>query len=195
MVTRLDFRQATEDLKHTGFSPNPDKVFFSLPNARELLMNGLHYFAGENATWLPEYSEIASWLEGNNGLGLLCYGNCGRGKSLICGKIIPILLHHYCRKIVSCYDSQTMNNNPDEVKNKHIIYIDDVGIENISVKYGEKRLVFPEIVDEAEKKGKLLILSTNLSKDEILQKYGERTMDRLNAITKRVRFVGKSLRV
>ena len=64
--------------------------------------------------------------------------------------------------------------------------MDDIGTENLSVKYGEKRLAFAELTDEAEKKGKLLILTTNLSIDELREKYGERTVDRLRAITKTV---------
>ena len=87
-----------------------------------------------------------------------------------------------------------MNANLEEVKKKHIIYIDDVGTENLSVKYGEKRLAFAELADEAEKKGKLLILTTNLTIDELREKYGERTIDRLRAITKTVLFSGISLR-
>ena len=87
-----------------------------------------------------------------------------------------------------------MNANADTVKQKHIIYIDDIGTENLSVKYGEKRLVFPELVDEAEKKGKLLIITTNLSLSELSEKYGERTIDRLRAITTSVLFKGESLR-
>lgn len=71
---------------------------------------------------------------------------------------------------------------------------DDIGTENLSVKYGEKRLSFAELADEAEKKGKLLILTTNLSIDELREKYGERTIDRLRAITRTVLFSGESLR-
>lgn len=191
---KIDFQQAIENLKHTGFNPMPDKVQISIPNAKEVLWNGLRHFEGDNAIWLKEYDEVARWLENNEGRGLLCYGNCGRGKSLVCWKIIPLLIHHYHRKIISCYDSQQMNADIDEVKSKHLIYIDDIGTENVSVKYGEKRLAFSEVVDEAEKRGKLLIVTTNLSLDEIEQKYGERTMDRLVAITKRVKFLGESLR-
>lgn len=191
---KIDFQTAIENLKHTGFSPIPDKVYISVHNAKELLWDGLRYYEGDSAKWLVEYEDVAKWLSNNEGRGLLCYGNCGRGKSLICWKIIPLLIHNYHRKVVSCYDSQQMNADIDEVKSKHIIYIDDVGTENVSVKYGEKRLAFSEIVDEAEKKGKLLIITTNLSLDELARKYGERTMDRLVAITKRVKFLGESLR-
>lgn len=190
----IDFKKTIEGLRQVGFNPMPNKVSISIPNAKSLLLAGLRHFEGVSAQWLGEYEEIVKWLENNEGKGLLCYGNCGRGKSLICWKIIPLLMNHYHHKIVSCYDAQEMNADIDEVKSKHIIYIDDVGTENVSIKFGERRLAFPEIVDEAEKKGKLLIITTNLSLDELAQKYGERTMDRLVAITKRVKFVGNSLR-
>lgn len=189
----IDFKRTIEGLKETGFNPLPNLVHVAIPDAKSILWRGLNYFTGK-AEWLPEYGEISDWLSDNKGRGLLCYGNCGRGKSLICWKILPLLLNHYCRKIVTCYDAQQMNADIDAVKAKHIIYIDDVGTENISVKFGEKRIAFCEIVDEAEKRGKLLILTTNLSLDEISQKYGERTMDRLVAITTRVKFKGESLR-
>lgn len=191
---QIDFQHAIDDLKNIGYNPIPERVYIRIPNAKELLFNGIKYFEGEKAKWLNEYEEVAKWLENNEGRGLLCYGNCGRGKSLICLKIIPLLIHHYHSKIISCYDAQQMNADIDEVKSKHIIYIDDIGTENVSIKYGEKRLAFSEIVDEAEKRGKLLIVTTNLSLEEIEQKYGERTMDRLVAITKRVKFLGESLR-
>lgn len=192
-MEQIDFKRTIEGLKATGFNPLPNSVNISIPDAKRILWNGLNYFVGK-AEWLSEYEEVSDWLSDNKGRGLLCYGNCGRGKSLICWKIIPLLLNHYCHKIVACYDAQQMNADIDAVKQKHIVYIDDIGTENVSVKFGEKRLAFCEIVDEAEKRGKLLILTTNLSLDEISQKYGERTMDRLVAITTRVKFKGGSLR-
>ncbi len=192
--TNINFQKALDKLRDIGFSPVPNLVKISISEARNVLWQGIRYFTGEEAQWLPEYEGIANWLSDNEGRGLLCFGNCGRGKTLICGKILPIILNHYCRLIVTCYDSQQMNAELDIVKKKHIIYIDDIGTENLSVKYGEKRLAFAELADEAEKKGKLLILTTNLSIDEIREKYGERTLDRLKAITKTVHFSGTSLR-
>ena len=190
----INYEKAIENLQETGFNPIPNLVNIAIPNAKDVLSRGLRYFTGDSARWLPEYNEIVAWLSCNNGRGLLCYGNCGRGKSLICGKIIPLLLNHYCHKIVNCYDAQRMNANIDLVKQKKIIYIDDVGTEDVSVKYGERRMAFPELVDDAEKCGKLLIVTTNLSLSEISEKYGERTMDRLVAITTWVKFKGESLR-
>lgn len=190
----VDFKTTVESMRNTGFNPNPDRVQIAIPNAKAALWSGLKYYLGDKAEWLPCYDEVAEWLSGNDGRGLLCYGSCGLGKSVICGKIIPVLLNHYHRKVVSIYEADSMNSHIDSVKEKHILYIDDIGTEGESVKYGERRMAFPEIVDAAEKKGKLLICSTNLALADLKAKYGERTTDRLKAITKQVLFTGNSFR-
>lgn len=193
-MSMIDFEKEVAGLKDIGFNLIPDVVKISIPNAKAALWECIRYCIGNKAQWQPEYDDIVRWLSDNEGKGLLCIGNCGRGKTLICGKVIPVLFSACCRKMVSCYDAQQMNANIDAVKQKHIICIDDIGTESLSVKYGEKRMTFPELVDEAEKKGKLLIITTNLSLSEIKEKYGERTLDRLRAITTPVVFKGESLR-
>ena len=87
-----------------------------------------------------------------------------------------------------------MNNLIDNILKNRIVCIDDIGTEGEYVKYGEHRVPFAELVDLAEKKGTLLILTTNLTVDELRVKYGERVVDRLRAITNVVYFKGSSLR-
>lgn len=190
----IDFKKEIENMKDLGFSPNPDLVYIAIPEAKANLWHGLRHFMGDSAQWQPEYDKVAEWLSGNNGRGLLCLGNCGRGKTLICEKIIPVLITHCHNRIVNLYDAQQMNAKIDEIKKWHIIYVDDIGTEGISVRFGERRMTFPELVDEAEKRGKLLMITTNLSIDELKEKYGERTIDRLRAITTPITFVGESMR-
>ena len=158
----VDFEKATNRMRDFGFNPNPDLVNIHIPNSKENITKGLSYFTGGGFTWLDEYDDIAAWCENNNGRGLLIMGNCGLGKTLICGKILPILINHYCQKVIYITNAQLLNKDIDFILKKHIIYIDDIGTENISVKFGERRLPFAELVDEAEKKGKLLIITTNL---------------------------------
>ena len=79
-MEQIDFKKTIDNLRKTGFNPVPNLVNIAIPDAKNILWQGLNYFT-ENAEWLPEYEEIASWLSGNNGRGLLCHGNCGRGKS------------------------------------------------------------------------------------------------------------------
>lgn len=190
----VDFELEINRMREIGIDMKPTSVSISIPNAKQLLWMGLQKFCGEKAKWLPAYDEVADWLSDNKGRGLLCYGSCGLGKSLICGKIIPILVNYYHHIIVSIYDAQQMNRDIDTINRLKIIYIDDIGTENQSIRYGERREAFPEIVNEAEKQGKLLIVTTNLTLQELKDKYGERTIDRLRAITTRIKFEGKSLR-
>lgn len=192
----FNFKDAVERMMDFGYLPNPDLVVWNNPNYNgdEFLMRGIKYFCGDYGVWQPEYNKVAEWLDSNDGRGLLCYGDCGRGKTLLCGKIIPLVVNHLYRKVICCYDAKRINRDINEMMTKKLIYLDDVGVENESVKFGERRQCFVELVDEAEKTGKLLVLTTNLSIEQLQDKYGLRTIDRLRAITKTVLFQGESLR-
>ena len=158
----------------------------------------MRYFIGQEgreAVWLPEYEKVAAWLSGNQGRGLFLFGNCGRGKSILCRHALPAILLECCRKVVSVFDMQDMNRDIDLVLSKHILALDDIGTEEQSVKYGERRMAFAEIMDAAEKHGKLVIVSTNLGENELRERYGDRILDRIRSTTTRVRFSGASLRV
>ncbi|MBK5723070.1 hypothetical protein JGH11_19565 [Dysgonomonas sp. Marseille-P4677] len=183
-------------MKAHGMAIPTQKVNIQIPDARKILENCFKYFLSfQNVefAWQPEYKEIAKWLENNNGRGLFLHGDCGRGKSLLARYIIPAILLKYTRKVVAVYDVQEMNRSIDEVLKKHIIALDDIGTEEVSVSYGNKRLAFSEIMDAAEKYGKLVIITTNLNKENIA-KYGERIYDRIVSTTKRIEFKGQSLR-
>ena len=181
-------------LEGTGY-PQITTVNFKVPEARTHLWSGLRYFCGEDAAWTQDYEPVAAWLSDNKGKGLLMSGSCGTGKTLIGSRIIPLLLYRYCNKLmVFQYSAREINCKVDEILRQRVVYIDDVGKENMLNSYGNRRWVFPEIVDEAERRGKMLILSTNLDAEHLAEKYDDRTMDRLRALTRLVPFTGKSLR-
>ncbi len=198
----MDFKSIVERLNDGTGVQLPDAVSIKIPDAENKLRSGLDYFVGvfsrgsvTKAAWTEKnYRPIVEWMTDNQGRGLLMTGNCGLGKSLIGRYILPYLIREYCRKNVNVYNSQDLNSKPDDVINHHLIYIDDVGTENVSSIYGNKRIPFMELCDAVERKGKLLICSTNLTIKELTEKYGERTVDRLRATTKVVPFTGKSLR-
>ena len=178
--------------------PLPDsKVQIKVPDAPTVLNNALSYFLGtENAEaqWLPEYEAVADWLTDNQGRGLFLFGSCGRGKSLLCRYVLPAILLSCHNKIASVFDAQEMNRNLDFALSRHILSLDDIGTEEISNVYGNKRMAFAELMDAAEKYDKLLIVSTNLSVAEIQKRYGDRVLERIKSTTKRVLFRGDSLR-
>lgn len=180
----------------------PELVRVKIPNAEMRLRGGLddwvgHFSGGRvaKAIWDEKnYRPIVDWMADNEGKGLLMTGLYGLGKSLIGIRILPPLINEVHRKVLNCCDAKDMNVRADELLRYHLLSLDDVGTEGMANNYGNKRMVFPELVDEAEKKGHLLIISTNLNVPELQQKYGDRTIDRLRAITKFVPFTGKSLR-
>lgn len=192
-----DFESIYNDMKMHGMPLPADKVLIQIPNAKTILDDCFKYtLSRQNAEfiWQPEYDEVVKWFENNQGRGLFLYGDCGRGKSLLSRYVIPAILLKCMKKVVTVYDIQEMNAKIDEVMKKHIISLDDVGTEEISVNYGNKRLAFAEIMDSVEKHGKLVIVSTNLKKDAIIERYGERIYDRIISTTYRVEFKGNSLR-
>ena len=201
-MEKIDFKSIVERLYDGTGVQLPSTVSIKIPNAEERLRGGLDYFVNvfsrgaiTKAAWdEANYRPIVDWMTDNKGRGLLMIGNCGLGKSLIGKYILPYLIRDSCRKVVNIFNAQELNSKPDEIMSYHIIYIDDIGTENVSNIYGNKRIPFMELCDAVEQKGKLLICSTNLTLDELAEKYGERTIDRLRATTKVVPFVGQSLR-
>lgn len=181
-------------LSETGM-PHDATVSFKTPNAETRFRNGLEYFCGKDAVWREEYQPVIDWLADNKGKGLVISGNCGTGKTLICSRIIPVLLYYGCGKLmcIQCHATD-LGRRLSEMMRQKIVVVDDVGTEGTYQEYGNKHYAFNELVDNAERKGNMLIITTNMSIGDLTAKYGERTVDRLRGLTKLITFTGKSLR-
>jgi len=191
------FEDVCRQMRVHGMPLPAGRVRINIPDARCALEEGFHYFLslqGQKFAWQPEYDEVAAWLDDNSGRGLFLYGDCGRGKSFLARYVLPAVILRHTQKVVSVYDVQDMNRNIDEVLSHHLISLDDIGTEEVSIQYGNRRLAFAEVMDAAEKQGKLVIISTNLRGDDITRRYGERVFERVIAMTKRIEFKGRSLR-
>ncbi len=193
------FKNLVSQMRDTGYPQEIGRVQISIPNAEKRLRGGLQYVvnmkSGCNAEWNEHnYRPIVDWMTDNKGKGLLMFGGCGLGKSVIGMYILPLLIKDVHKKVVNIFSAQELNKKIDEILKLNIIYIDDIGTEDNLNSYGNKRMPFAELCDDAEKKGKLLILTTNLSIDELTERYGDRVVDRLIATTKAVPFIGDSLR-
>jgi DNA replication protein DnaC len=172
-------------------------VSFQIPNAKEVFKNAMTYYLGfKNKKYvkLPEHEMITDWLENNKGKGLFLYGTVGTGKTFITRYVIPGILLKYKRLVVSTFDMKEVNSDPDYVLSKKIIALDDIGTEEVSINFGEKRMVVPEILDEAEKYGKLLLITSNFNEEGLISKYGNRIFDRLIEVTTPIEFKGESFR-
>lgn len=201
-----------------GRKPADLWVHWHCPNATELMMHGLASLLGDKAQWLPEYDEVADWLSDNHGLGLMCIGNVGRGKSLLTCDVIPMIFEHgyvfdaegyrLARPLVC-----TARELPErwcEIERSCVIVVDEVGQEGVVNEYGQHRDYFDELVMLAERKHKTLILSSNLTRAELFGRTeqladgnvrfvggrysDQRIADRLTSTTRYIPFIGSSLR-
>ncbi len=192
-----NFSQIVEEMKEHGMKVPSDRMQIRVPNAKDWLQSAMKYFIeqeGKKLQWLKPYDEVAEWLSDNKGKGLLLYGNVGQGKTVLSRSAIPAILLKVSRKVVASYDIDEMNASIDNIKNKRIISLDDIGTETIVNNFGNKRNAFAEIMDNAEKTRQIVIISTNLGKEQLIEKYGARVFDRILATTKRVVFRGQSMR-
>lgn len=158
---------------------------------------------------LREYAEVIDWMTSTAGRGLLLYGDCGRGKSVILTGVVPVLLAMKgCHTVpihaddfqkpydfaasTAGYDPKMSN--LDYLARTAYPIIDELGVEPLINDYGEKYEGFNRIINAAERYLRPLFLSTNLSKEQLLRRYGERTFDRLTHLCRPVKFEGESLR-
>ena len=72
--------------------------------------------------------------------------------------------------------------------------IDELGIEPMMNDYGEKSEGFNQVLNAAERYHRPVFVTTNLTEVQILDRYGERTMDRLAHLCRTIHFEGESLR-
>jgi len=198
-MIKPDYNQAFLKMKTNPNYKFPERVFISMNDAKEILTSAFDFFINklelnETFTWIPEYDKIAEWLTDNNGTGLFLYGANGRGKTLLSKIILPAIFLQHFRKVIHLCDAQEMNRTLDNLLNKKILSLDDIGTEDIINNYGEKRWALPELIDLAEKRGNLLIITTNLNANAIELKYGLRTIERIKKTCTRIKFDGKSLR-
>ena len=182
-LTRENFQRAISEARKNDDDYAPIPFSFGIPNAKETLIAGLEEVMRHKVEWLAEYDQIINWLTDNQGKGLLLIGPPGVGKSEICMKVIPLIFRMVLHKVFSRYQATELCNETTYRTSlrQRFIAIDDFGIEGTFYDYGNPHIVFSEIVDGIEKRGTLLIATTNLTMDEIKAKYGLRTFDRLRA--------------
>lgn len=193
--------------QHSAYDTRRDPYNIHVTDAEKRLRDGLHYFLKGSEQWLPAYDQIAAWLQDNKGRGLFCVGHPGLGKTLICEKILPVILGNGGQPIASVKASGLHDRLPELMKER-IVIIDDLGKEPAK-HYGDIDRSFFELCNNAERTGQLLIITTNLATarpaswpadrpwpwpDSIEHRYGQEVLDRLKVITKMVRFEGESMR-
>ncbi len=170
--------------------------------AKEQIQNALDSWIGKNHSWLKAYDTIVDWLTDNKNRGLVMLGNCGTGKTVMCKIILSLVKMQaldYKSNHSKMFSAWNLNKEKEDILNffeehTNVTIIDDVGVESPLNDYGNKSMVFTEIVDVADRYGKLLVISTNLTLEGLRGTYGDRTVDRLKGMCQFVVFEGESMR-
>lgn len=158
---------------------------------------------------LEEYYQVFRWMQNTEGKGLLLMGSCGRGKSVIASGIIPVLFRMKGMILHPVHAQDMHKPTPQQPylgygqrpetwldylqRTGHPI-IDELGSEMQFNDYGEKCEGFNLVINAAERYNRPMFITTNLTEEQILSRYGERTLDRLRQLCLTVRFTGESLR-
>lgn len=170
----------------------PEKRVFKCPRAREIFMLLLEK---NNMGFLPEYEKVVKWLEDNEGKGLLLFGDCGRGKTLLAEYVIPQFFGLVHNIIFTDFDAKKIKEEFTNMKMKKFITVDELGLEPETInEYGNIFDPMFELLDHAEKINQIIIFTTNFGYNELEQKYETRGMERLLSITQRIGFKGDSQR-
>ena len=153
--------------------------------------------------WLPEYDQIVDWMVNTNDKGLMLIGDCGRGKSLILNYVLPVLFRMHDRTVRPVHAQDLGRIFPNSIVTETYLdrllrtnypIIDEVGVEPMMNDYGEKTEGLNMILNAAERYHRPVFISTNLTELQLLDRYGERTVDRLAHLCRTVHFKGDSLR-
>lgn len=145
-------------------------------------------------THLPEYDQVIDWMTDTQEKGLFLMGDCGRGKSIILTGILPILMLTKRNKVLTPYPAEHIATLENTIAKKWAIALDDIGTETQVNEYGEKHEGFSSIMNEAERRLALVFGTTNMTIEELLERYGERTLERIYRLCRIVKFQGSSLR-
>ena len=195
MIDKKMILKTINDLSKDNISVYDKPFNFKIINAKEIFIYVykilLEKIEKRKFVFIPEYEQIINWLSDNNGKGLTLLGASGRGKSYIIRRVMPVIFRYNFNKnikVISAYDITF------DTKFPKIVAIDDIGTESLINNYGIKINKISEIIDKSEAEGKLILLSGNISPNDIINKYGEPIYDRLLNTTKIIKFSGQSFR-
>lgn len=190
--------------KYGGYDSRRDPYHIHVDNARERMEEALSHYLPGGYEWQQGYDRVVDWLTDNKGRGLLVVGTPGRGKSLLCEKILPRILGNGGRPIPFVM-AKEIRDRLEDLKKEPIVIIDELGKEPRK-HFGDIDNAFFELCNNAERTGHLLIIATNLSTTPVQEQfrhlypqsitecYGAEVLDRLKVVTSMTRLEGPTLR-
>lgn len=131
--------------------------------------------------------------------GIVLCGTCGNGKTTLLralqNSLIYLKRRGICQQGMPIVDARDVANRIKECKELPILAIEDMGKEAISkIDYGNVINPVIEVLEHRYNEQLFTVITTNLRKEEIKEKYGERITDRFNEMMNVIIFSGESFR-
>lgn len=187
-----DYKRAFEVLEKNGYVFEKS-LSFQIPNF-EADLPIISKLIGLEIKKTNLIQQVLRFFENTNGKHLCLLGTCGTGKTLLATKIIPLIFCTNLQKIFKVIKACNLNDNLQEAKEYPYVVIDDFGTESTSVNFGNKVEAFNEVIDSVEGRKCFYVVTSNLDANQIKQKYGVRTYDRLRGLFKVIQVNEKSMR-
>lgn len=163
----------------------------------------------QDGTTEERVRKAAKWLSGKHKTGLLIYGAaCGTGKTTLanamCNLVNYLFDSVYSQDRKTVYRTSAINlvkmysDNPEQYKrmvSQELLFVDDLGTEPVNIKiYGNEFSPVTELLYNRYDWQRWTIVTSNLSDEQLKDRYGTRIDDRLREMFDRILFQGKSYR-
>ncbi|MDR2009925.1 MAG: replication protein [Bacteroidales bacterium] len=164
-------------------------------------------FKNDEAT-IEHLNKAAKWITGNFKPGLLLYGSVGNGKTTLIraiSRLVGILYYSTYsdeRKYIVPVSALELANIAKEetvrfesMKKAGLLAIDDVGVEPSIIKvWGNEISPFVDTIYYRYDRQLFTIMTSNLSDEQLADKYGERIADRFTEMFDKIHFENKTYR-
>lgn len=137
-----------------------------------------------------ELRKVAEWMSDTQGKGLAMIGTVGSGKTTML-RCIPVLFAMKKLPLIRYIDARQMAQEKDM---NRWYCIDDVGTEPTRNNFGERSEAFADIVCTSDNYLNPLCFTTNLSLQQITNRYDQRILDRIAGRCRIIEFKSASMR-
>ena len=164
----------------------------------EVAYRGVTYRATEQTTSAIKQMATAVTTQSHKSGIVLC-GTCGNGKTTLLRALQNALIYlkrrGICQQGMPIVDARDVANRIKECKDMPLLAIEDMGKEAIAkIDYGNVINPVIEVLEHRYNEQLYTVITTNLRKEEIKEKYGVRIADRFNEMMHVIIFSGESFR-